>query len=354
MADYLLLMYNDVPEGQRRVVCLEVYLMDESQPRVLFFSSVVLVVFGIPLAAAVGCARSDVPAAGGTAGAGGSAAGTGGAVGDGAGGLGGSGGAGGGGTGAGGAAGLMVGAGGGGAAGASGGAGAPPACPDAIPAASNTTPCRGDADCPNTYYCTSSYTPRACGGACIGAPHRCTTDGDCGTGKVCVPAPNPCGCPISTEGPGTMCVPRCTSTSCAADEACDDSDGHCKPALCSAGFACGPAAMTASSLWVCAPSRVGADAHGCAAAKCASDGYTCPAGWVCGPGDWLTLNGCSAVSCVGGQFHCPVNTDCNPSSNAPHHCGPRGCTTDRNCDCGVCIQGACRSSLWVCAPPAPA
>jgi hypothetical protein len=38
----------------------------------------------------------------------------------------------------------------------------------------------------------------------------------------------------------------------------------------------------------------------------------------------------------------------------PHHCVTRACRSDRDCDCGACLGGACANSLYVCSPPPPA
>jgi hypothetical protein len=54
---------------------------------------------------------------------------------------------------------------------------------------------------------------------------------------------------------------------------------------------------------------------------------------------------------VGGGFKCPPNTDCDAASTSPNHCKRRTCTSDRNCDCGACLQGTCWDTLFVCSPP---
>ncbi|HVU51759.1 MAG TPA: hypothetical protein VHL80_13780 [Polyangia bacterium] len=145
---------------------------------------------------------------------------------------------------------------------------------------------------------------------------------------------------------GKVCVPRCTSAPCGAGMTCDASSGLCGPTPCGAAYSC------ADGL-TCAPTRAGADAHGCAAARCDTDGFKCPDGWTCGPGPSADQNGCAAVSCVGGAFECPVNTDCKPSSKEWHNCEQRACTSDKTCDCGACINGYCQNQLWVCSPPPP-
>jgi hypothetical protein len=140
-----------------------------------------------------------------------------------------------------------------------------------------------------------------------------------------------------------MCIPRCTATSCTSFETCDTASGLCKPKTCGPDLAC-PSGL------ICAPTRAGADVYGCAIASCSTDGFKCAAGLACGPGAG-DVNGCSPVSCVGGAFRCPPNTDCKASSTSPHHCERRPCTSDKSCDCGACIDGACQDRLFVCSPP---
>jgi hypothetical protein len=213
-------------------------------------------------------------------------------------------------------------------------AGIPSVCPGSAPPLSGYATCRTVADCP-------SRTADACqldpvGGCGPGPPPpQCQADSNCSGGQVCLQI-SPSGC----SGLASHCIPPCTSTSCAADEVCAAS-GHCGPKPCNAGYAC-------SSQTVCGPSKPNADAHGCAPASCASDGYTCPAGYRCAAGAKLDPHGCSDVSCTEG-FVCPPNSDCNSASTALHHCEPRACVRDADCDCGACIGGLCRERLYVCS-----
>jgi hypothetical protein len=309
----------------------------------------------------VSSSSSDGAAGGGSGGSGGATAGAGGhadagAGGSGGAGAGGAGGAGGhagaggsGGTGghagAGGSGGTggHAGAGGSGGTGGAGGVGSTlPVCPGAvaIPAAQKT--CRTSMDCgPWFGICGPTYSAPGCG-ACLQAPHECGVDGDCGTGRVCVPGPSGgCVCP-GPNGPSTVCVAKCTATSCTSAEICNDATGHCQVRLCTAGYAC-------ATGYVCATTRTDADPHGCAIARCATDGFTCPEGFTC---TGTVGNGCAAVSCVGGAYKCPVNTDCKAGSSSLHLCERRPCTSDAACDCGACIQGHCEDHLWVCSYPA--
>ena len=235
-----------------------------------------------------------------------------------------------------------TGSGGTGGAGGKGGSTSLPACPGVDPTPVGQA-CRTSADCPGTFaLCGPTYQPAGCG-VCLPAPHECSGDGGCSPEKVCVPAIGPCECNL-TGVPGMVCTLRCTATSCGSGQGCDTASGLCKPTPCGQDFSCGAGL-------ICAPTRAGADVHGCAIASCATDGYKCPTGYACTPAADTDPNGCSAVSCVAGGFQCPANTDCKASSTSPHHCERRACTSDKTCDCGACIQGACQDRLYVCSPP---
>jgi hypothetical protein len=217
-----------------------------------------------------------------------------------------------------------------------------PACPGVDP----TPPaeaCRTSADCTGMGFgasCGPTYRAAGCG-VCLPASHECSGDGGCSPEKVCVPSTAPCQC---SGGPGMACALRCTTTSCESGQTCDTASGLCKPTPCGQDFSC-------AAGFLCAPTRAGADAHGCAIASCATDGYKCPLGSACTPAADADTNGCSPVSCVGGRFECAANTDCKAASTSPHHCERRACTSDRTCDCGACIEGTCQDRLYVCSPP---
>jgi hypothetical protein len=217
-----------------------------------------------------------------------------------------------------------------------------PACPGEAAPTGQT--CRTIADCPNpSYSCDSSRPNYPCGGG--GGPPLmlCSGDAGCMPDQICVPMAGPC---YSGVSGGTTCIARCTSTSCETGMSCDTASGLCKPTPCGTAFMCATAT-------ICAPSRQGADVHGCAPARCDTDGYTCPDGFTCAPGPGASTNGCAPVSCVGGAFKCPVNTDCKAGSTGYHNCETRKCTADKSCDCGACIGGYCQNHLFVCSPPAP-
>src|SRR6266404_1074656 len=155
--------------------------------------------------------------------------------------------------------------------GADGGvASALPACPGVAPLSPGQRPCRTVDDCRpfGGIACeVNSYTSGQACGACFPPSRECDTDAACPAGKVCETGPlMPCQC----MGPGKVCVTRCTAVSCSSDQVCDETTGHCGPRPCTAGYAC-PAGTT------CAADRGGADVHGCAVARCSTDGYTCPA-----------------------------------------------------------------------------
>ena len=227
----------------------------------------------------------------------------------------------------------------GGATGHDAGGGMPGVCPGAgIPPGAA---CRSSADCPpGNSQCLLNPISAGCGACFPGSEHACDADTDCGTDMVCVPVIETSPCVCNPSGlPGTSCVPKCTATSCNADERCE-SDGHCRIRPCDDGYDCG-------SGFVCAAMRLGADAHGCSPATCTGDGYTCPRDFVCAAGQNTDLHGCSEVSCEDG-FTCPMNYDCKHGSSASHRCEQRTCSRDADCDCGACIMDLCQPRLFVC------
>lgn len=208
-------------------------------------------------------------------------------------------------------------------------------CPGAAPL-SGGMPCRTQSECPSAaYFCVYEITPSlTCG---LGPPPpECQTDGDCSTGLICLPAS---GCGV----PPRRCMPACTSTSCAADQRCD-ANGHCTPIACAnGGYTC-PAAL------ICTDEQGRAkDGHGCAARRC-TEGFTCSADRRCMVGQTgADANGCVLIPCP--EHACPVNYVCMPGSSA-WGCQVKTCTTDGDCDCGVCAGGRCASRAGVCIQPA--
>ncbi len=229
--------------------------------------------------------------------------------------------------------------------GTGGNAGTPgdgPACPGVAPRADVPgTTCRSQDDCRNGATCAPEYGVGC--GAQLPAQRLCESDQDCGDGKRCVEATvrKPC-----EDGLETSCIPECTADSCGDGERC--SNGLCEPVPCMDGFTC-------DELYVCAPDRAGADAHGCAPRNC-NEGYDCDAGYSCD-----TQSGsCSAVHCrEGGDAACPINFVCDDATGG-RGCVPKPCATDEDCDCGACLHtctgekcppGSCGPRLNLCVEP---
>ena len=184
----------------------------------------------------------------------------------------------------------------------------------------------------------------------------CEEDGDCASGSVCLTQP----APACTSGTPTACGPACTTNSCKEDERCG-STGHCEPRPCDDGFDCGlgrlcdvgamgvdehgcRAASCASDDFVCADDRAcadqrpGKDQHGCAPKLCGDGAWTCADGYVCGDPTVLDAHGCRC----GSDEVCGLDRVCG----AAGYCIARPCSSDDDCDCGVCVNG----TPGVCAP----
>ena len=188
-----------------------------------------------------------------------------------------------------------------------------PVCPGVDPPAAGYSLCRLQSDCPSGLDCRSdtstgpSCSPIPCSMQPLPLPHDCSGDSACGVGKVCLssPAQVPCCSGLVT----TSCAPACTSTSCSADQRCGTT-GRCEPIPCTEGYTC-------PSNAVCQAGAAGADSHGCKATSC---------------------NGIS----------CPVNERCVLSSSIGPYCATKACSSDSDCDCGVCLAGACAVRLSIC------
>ena len=246
-----------------------------------------------------------------------------------------------------------------------------PTCPGVDPLPAGVIPCRSVRDCPSTYSSCLPSGPTDAYGCGLYVcnelpqpPSECMGDLECGSGRVCQHGPWQC-C-----GSANTCVAPCTSTSCPADQQCD-STGHCGQASCKNGYTC-------PSGKVCSPGDLWQDAHGCANAPCTA-GYVCPDGSVCNPGAndtdrhgclgaWCTTgyacqsnqacspnsviaddHGCVPASCSG--FSCPVSQVCKVSGLA--YCTRQDCLTDSDCDCGACLRtapaiGTCYGRLGIC------
>lgn len=238
-----------------------------------------------------------------------------------------------------------------------------PACPGYThPPAGQA--CRVLSDCGGGSFACGPSVIHACG-VCPSQAPPCSDDAQCGAGAVCDPAPA-----LATGFPLSGCVSACTASSCALGKRCA-ANGHCELPPCTEGGDC-PADR------VCAPSRSGADARGCAAKSCESDGficpplhrcggaqrdahgcsprlcsedYSCPAGSHCG-GASPDAHGCSLIHCSDG-YTCPPNTDCKSEQKGGHGCAQRSCSVDGDCDCGACLARKCENQLNVCSWGAP-
>jgi hypothetical protein len=115
-------------------------------------------------------------------------------------------------------------------------------------------------------------------GPCFPPMRLCESDADCvsadGTTGFCIEYIHPCTPPFGgcggSDPHSTMCIPRCTDTSCAEGEACG-TDGRCAPIPCGSLFTC-PAGTVCDT--------AGGDAHGCRRLSCDADA-DCPCGSGC-------------------------------------------------------------------------
>ena len=165
--------------------------------------------------------------------------------------------------------------------------------------------CWGPSGCP----LPPSHCP---GGDRIGV-FECTTNKDCKTGGTCVS--RIWGCPQCEYRECVYPPPACTPSpdNCAPDGRCQ-ADGKCAPILCTDGYAC--LATTR-----CKVGGARADGHGCQPIPC-DDGWTCD-----------------------------ENARCTtPADPIGHGCMTLACSTDRDCDCGYCLNGSCSANLGACSP----
>lgn len=153
-------------------------------------------------------------------------------------------------------------------------------------------------------------------------------------------------------GPGS---PTCTtSADCAGGAPCVSTDappfcGICFPTPheCESSADCADGTVCVSERFDC-----GCDGELGTACRAPCTADSCAEGFAC------TSEGtCEALSCRGG-FACPSNTDCTDVTSPgaivdEHGCVRRGCDFDTDCECGVCIEGVCRSGPGVCMLFAP-
>jgi hypothetical protein len=225
--------------------------------------------------------------------------------------------------------------------------------------------CRNGDDCALGSICAPAPLGPSCG-ANMMAMRLCYADTDCADGSVCLQQP----VPACTIGIPTACGPACTASSCKEDERCATT-GHCEPRPCDDGFDCGVSR-------VCDPGAASVDQHGCRAASCSSDDFECAEDRVCNEARTdADVNGCAPKLCSDGAWTCddgyvcgdPTILDahgCRCGSDAvcgvdgvcgsAGYCIPRPCTTDDDCDCGVCVNGTlghCAPDFYYCSTQAP-
>jgi hypothetical protein len=80
-------------------------------------------------------------------------------------------------------------------------------------------------------------------------------------------------------------------------------------------------------------------------------GYACQSDQICYDSTSADNHGCVTNSCSG--YSCPVNQACQTSSSFGASCARKICSTDADCDCGVCLgtvasPGSCAGRLAIC------
>jgi len=216
------------------------------------------------------------------------------------------------------------------------------------------------------------------------APARCTTDSQCGQGRICdtgtckVPsaltvgeactADNTCsvGALCATAMPGGLCTYSCAGSACPSGAVCADlraggsgilcAKGCAAQADCRSGYTCCPGLGACVPQANCPPQGRPASADlgkacpagGCAAAEiCAAD----PAPGL--PNPEFPGGACTAACNPNDQTTCPANGKC-VSTSTGSFCFP-SCTAPTDCAAPLssCVAGACRSSSAspACTPP---
>ena len=141
-------------------------------------------------------------------------------------------------------------------------------------------------------------------------PQCCALQSECIAGQTCQPPGASPGCGICQPGPGT-----CTQDS-----------------QCSAGDICEPRRCACTDAADCVP--------GCSATNPCKITETCHA----------PSSRCRPIICLSGSNTCPTDTHCDATSGT---CTENTCSTNRDCQSGVCALGICQSAYGICRADAP-
>jgi hypothetical protein len=177
--------------------------------------------------------------------------------------------------------------------------------------------------------------PITCGG--VRPIDSCSTDEDCAVGHRCDRDGN--GCNASRR-----CLEGCTADAdCAAHERCDER--RCNLLLCNEA-----GALECEAGTLCSPGAERANALGCEPLSCTTSSYDCAEGWRCAADSTRKdKHDCESILCnEPGALPCPSNTRCTSFSDT-FLCRPLPCTTSADCECGVCIGGACYDKPGQCS-----
>jgi hypothetical protein len=218
------------------------------------------------------------------------------------------------------------------------------------------------------------------------APTRCTTDAQCGQGRVCdtgsckVPSSLTVGeacaddsaCSVgalcATAMPGGLCTYSCAGSTCPSGAVCADlrasgsgilcAKGCATQADCRSGYTCCPGLGACVPQANCPPQGRAASADlgkACPAGGCAA-GEICAADPMPGiPNPEFPGGACTAACNANDQSTCPANAKC-VSTSIGSFCFP-SCTGTPDCasfgQLSACVAGVCRSATAspACTPP---
>ncbi len=235
--------------------------------------------------------------------------------------------------------------------------------------------CWRDADCPMGLVCrfddvSEREEPIAVDPCRRHAP--CSSDSDCGTGRICVERVLDPTSPLDVICVGPVCADDCRLVACPEPLVCTES-GACEARACEAPGASCP------EYYRCEPDAAFGDTRGypietkvhdsktlrmqagfgCVLARCdEGDGYVCPKDWVCDPARATTASGCVALPCseIG---HCdddernicePLDDSPRAISFDPHGCVPRNCREGLECGAGYYCDAGVSGAGWACVP----